>query len=72
MEDLKEALKHLDQDKSRDPEGFANELFKEDVAGVILLETMHKWVVYIQIIRWSKSLCVITEAQDVLRKFWIL
>ena len=29
-------------------------------------------VVYIQITRWSKSLCVITEAQDNLRKFWIL
>ena len=42
MEDLKEALKHLDKDKSRDPEGFANELFKEDVAGVDLLEAVLK------------------------------
>ena len=33
--------------------------------------SLGKGVVYIQIIRWSKSLCVITEAQDVLRKFWI-
>ena len=29
-------------------------------------------VVYIQIIRWSKSLSVITEAKDNLRNFWIL
>ena len=29
-------------------------------------------VVYIQIIGWSKSLCMITEAHDNLRKFWIL
>ena len=42
MEDLKEALKHLDKDKSRDPEGFANELFKEDVAGVDLYEALLK------------------------------
>ena len=31
-----------------------------------------KEVVYIQIIRSSKSLCMITEAHDVLRNFWIL
>ena len=30
-----------------------------------------KGVVYVQIIRWSKSLCMITEAQDNLRDFWI-
>ena len=42
MDDLKEVLKHLDKDKSRDPEGYANELFKEDVAGSDLLETVLK------------------------------
>ena len=31
-----------------------------------------KGVVYIQIIRWIKSLCVITEAQDNLRNFCVL
>ena len=42
MEDLKEVLKHLKKDKSRDPEGYANELFKEDVAGSDLLEALLK------------------------------
>ena len=42
MEDLKEVLKHLGNDKSRDPEGFANELFKEEVAGSDLLEALLK------------------------------
>ena len=37
MDDLKFALKHLESDKSRDPEGYANELFKESVAGDDLL-----------------------------------
>ena len=32
----------------------------------------HEGVVYIQIIRWSKCLCVITEAQNNLRNIWIL
>ena len=42
MEDLKEVLKHLDRDKSRDPEGYANEIFKDDVAGSDLLEAVLK------------------------------
>ena len=29
-------------------------------------------VVDIQIIGWSKSVCLITDAKDTLRKFWIL
>ena len=29
------------------------------------------WVVYIQIIRWSRSLCMIIEANDVIRNFLI-
>ena len=29
-------------------------------------------VVYIQILRWSRSLCVIIEAHNVLKNFWIL
>ena len=37
MEDLKFALKHLEENKSRDPEGYSNELFKETVAGDDLL-----------------------------------
>ena len=37
MEDLKYALRQLQNEKSRDPEGFVNELFKEDVAGDDLL-----------------------------------
>ena len=39
-DNLKEALKHLDKDKSRDPEGFANEIFKEDIAGTDLLKAV--------------------------------
>ena len=39
-DNLKEALKHLDKDKSRDPEGFANNIFKEDVAGTDLLKAV--------------------------------
>ena len=31
--DLKEVPKQPDKEKSRDPEGFANELFKEGIAG---------------------------------------
>ena len=41
-DDLKEALKHLDKDNSRDPEGLANELFKESVAGSDLLKAVLK------------------------------
>ena len=37
MEDLKEVLKQLKTDKSRDPDGYINELFKESVAGSDLL-----------------------------------
>ena len=33
---------------------------------------VYKGAVYIQIIRSSKSLCAITEAHDVVRKYWIL
>ena len=33
MEDLDEAIKSLDNDKSRDALDLANELFKKDVAG---------------------------------------
>ena len=32
MKDLKEVLKHLGNDKSRDPEGMANDIFKESMA----------------------------------------
>jgi hypothetical protein len=42
MEDLKEVLKHLDRDKSRDPEGYANEIFRDEVAGSDLLEALLK------------------------------
>ena len=38
MDDLKEALKQLGNDKSRDPEGHINEIFKESVAGTDLLK----------------------------------
>ena len=37
MEDLKLALKQLHKDRSADPDGFINELFKEAVAGDDLL-----------------------------------
>ena len=37
MEDLQFALKQLENEKSRDPEGYNNELFKESVAGDDLL-----------------------------------
>ena len=40
--DLKEVLKQLDNNKSRDPEGFAHEIFKEDVAGTDLLQALLK------------------------------
>ena len=33
MEDLKVVLKQLKSDKSRDPDGYINELFKESVGG---------------------------------------
>ena len=36
MVDIEEAVKHLDNDKSRDAHGWANELFKEGVAGTDL------------------------------------
>ena len=42
MEDLKEVLKHMDKDKSRDPEGYANEIFKDEAAGSDLLEALLK------------------------------
>ena len=42
MDDLKEVLKHLPDNKSRDPEGLANELFKESVACTDLLEATLK------------------------------
>ena len=42
IEDLKTVLKQLDKDKSRDPEGHANEIFKEGVAGEDLLEATLK------------------------------
>ena len=42
MNDLKEVLKQLGNNKSRDPEGHANELFKESVAGTDLLEAVLK------------------------------
>ena len=37
MEDLKEVLKQLKTDKSRDPDGYINELFKKSAAGSDLL-----------------------------------
>ena len=42
MNDLKEVLKQLGNNKSRDPEGHANEIFKESVAGTDLLEAVLK------------------------------
>ena len=36
MGDLEEAVKHLDNNKSRDVHKLANELFKEEVAGTDL------------------------------------
>ena len=42
MEDLKEALKHIKKNKSRDPEGHCNELFREEVAGSDLLKAILK------------------------------
>ena len=42
MKDLKEVLKHLVNDKSRDPEGYANEIFKDEAAGSDLLEALLK------------------------------
>ena len=42
LDDLKTALKQLQNDKSRDPEGFANEIFKESVAGEDLLVAVFK------------------------------
>ena len=46
--------------------------FKLDGVGPVdnrpFTDKFHKGVVYIQIIRWSKSLCVITEAKDVIRQ----
>ena len=37
MQNLKNALKDLKYGKTRDAEGFTNDLFKENVAGVDLL-----------------------------------
>ena len=42
MDDMKEVLNHLKKDKSRDPEGWAYELFKEETAGTDLLEALLK------------------------------
>ena len=42
MEDLMEVTKYLKKDKSRDPEGYANELFKQDAAGTDLLNATLK------------------------------
>ena len=42
MDDLKDVLKQLGNDKSRDPEGYINEIFKESVAGSDLLEATLK------------------------------
>ena len=40
MEDLKDVLKKIGQDKARDVDGFANELFSLAVAGNDLLEAL--------------------------------
>ena len=40
MDDLKLAIKQLGKEKSRDPDGLINELFKEEVAGDDLLLAM--------------------------------
>ena len=42
MDELKNVLKKLGNDKSRDAEGFANELFKEDAAGEDMLDAVLK------------------------------
>ena len=42
IDDLKIALKKLGKDKSRDAQGYANEIFKEEVAGSDLLKAVLK------------------------------
>ena len=46
LEELEEVLKHLKRNKSRDPNGYANELFKTEVAGddlkLALLKLMNR------------------------------
>ena len=42
LEELKLAIKQLHNNRSRDPEGFMNELFKEKVVGDDLLEAVLK------------------------------
>ena len=42
MDDLREAIKKLGKDKSRDAQGHANEIFKEEVAGSDLLKAVLK------------------------------
>ena len=40
LDELKEVLKKMAKDKSRDAEGYANEIFKEGAAGTDLLEAV--------------------------------
>ena len=40
MDDLEAVIKGLKKDKARDPNGWANELFKEDTAGKDLKASM--------------------------------
>ena len=62
MEDLKVALKQLKDNKSRDPEGFSNELFKESVAGEDLLTAILKLM---NLIKTSQSYPIILEKCNV-------
>ena len=58
MEDPKVALKQLKDNKSRDPEGFSNELFKESVAGEDLLTAVLKLM---NLIKTSQSYPIVLE-----------
>ena len=40
MKDLNEALRNLKNNKARDYEGFANEIFKEEIIGLNLKESL--------------------------------
>ena len=63
MDDLKEVLKQLEKDKSRDPEGFANEIFKEDVAGSDLLDALLK---FMNMIKTKHNLNTLEEIKKII------
>ena len=64
MKDLDKVLKHLKKDKSRDPHGLINEIFKREVAGDDLKEailTLMNRIKSDQIYPESLELCNIRE-----------